>query len=66
MGCKVCASKNVESLPGELTLTLPGVTNLKVSPIYVCREMLVCLTCGFTELRLTEAELLQLKTGSQA
>ena len=63
MPCKSCASDNLQSLAGELTASLPGLKNLKVSPIYVCQEILVCLDCGFTELRLTAAELQQLKKG---
>jgi len=63
MPCKSCASDNLQSVAGELTASLLGLKNLKVSPIYVCQEILVCLDCGFTELRLTAAELQQLKKG---
>jgi hypothetical protein len=66
MPCKSCASDNLQNLTGELTASLPDIKNLKVSPIYVCQEILVCLDCGFTELRLTAAELQQLKRGREA
>ena len=61
MTCKSCASDNLQNLTGELTASLPDIKHLKGTPIYVCREIVVCLDCGFTELRLLEAELEQLK-----
>ena len=61
MTCKSCASDNLQSLTGELTASFPDLKNLKASPIYVSREILVCLDCGFIELRLLAAELEQLK-----
>jgi len=61
MPCKNCASDNLQNLTGELTASLPDIKNLKVSPIYVCQEIIACLDCGFTELRLTAAALQQLK-----
>jgi hypothetical protein len=61
MTCKSCSSANLQDLTGELTASLPDMKHLKASPIYVCREISVCLDCGFTELRLSAAELEQLK-----
>jgi hypothetical protein len=61
MPCKNCASDNLQNLTAELTASLPDMKHLKASPIYVCRELSVCLDCGFTELRLSAAELEQLK-----
>jgi hypothetical protein len=66
MSCKICASDNLQNLRGELTASFPGMKNLAVSPIYVSQEILVCLDCGFTELRLPAAELQQIKRGRQA
>ena len=61
MPCKTCASDNLQNLTGELTASLPDMKHLKASPIYVCQEIVVCLDCGFTELRIPAAELQQLK-----
>ncbi len=61
MTCKSCASDNLQNLAGELAARFPNMKNLKASPIYVSREILVCLDCGFIELRLLAAELEQLK-----
>jgi hypothetical protein len=61
MPCKICASDNLQNFKGELTVSFPELTNLKVSPIYVCPEILVCLDCGFAELRLGAADLQLLK-----
>jgi hypothetical protein len=66
MSCKICASDNLQNFRGELTASFPDMKNLAVSPIYVCQEILVCLDCGFTELRLPPAELQQFKRGRQA
>lgn len=61
MVCKVCNSENLQKLEGELTASLPSLKGVKVSPIYVCQSVLVCLDCGFTELVIPSAELLSLK-----
>jgi hypothetical protein len=66
MSCKICASDNLQNFRGELTASFPDMKKLVVSPIYVCQEILVCLDCGFTELRLPTAELQQFKRGRQA
>jgi len=63
MSCKNCASDNLQNLKGELNASFPDMKNLAVRPIYVCQEILVCLDCGFTELRLPAAELQQIKRG---
>jgi hypothetical protein len=61
MTCKSCASDNLQNLTGELTASFPDLKNLKANPIYVSREILVCLDCGYIELHLMPAELEQLK-----
>jgi hypothetical protein len=66
MSCKICASDNLQNFRGELTASFPDMKNLAASPIYACQEILVCLDCGFTELRLPPAELQQFKRGRQA
>ena len=66
MSCKICASDNLQNLKGELTASLPDMKDLAADPIYICQEILVCLDCGFTELRLPAAELQQFKRSKQA
>jgi hypothetical protein len=66
MACKVCNSANVQNLDGELTISLPSPKDLKVSPVYVCQSVLVCLDCGFTELFIPATELLPLKKAKAA
>jgi hypothetical protein len=53
-------------MTGELTASLPDLKHLSAAPIYACREILVCLDCGFTELRLLAPELEQLKKSKEA
>jgi hypothetical protein len=61
MACRVCKSENLQRLDGELTASLPNLSGLKVSPLYVCNNILVCLDCGFAELVIPSTELLSLK-----
>jgi len=60
MACKVCNSENVQKLDGDLTVSLRSPKDLKVSPVYVCQSVLVCLDCGFAELFIPTTELLPL------
>jgi hypothetical protein len=66
MACRVCNSENLQKLEGELTASLPGLKDLKVSPIYVCQNVLVCLDCGFAELVIPTTKLLPLKSAKAA
>jgi hypothetical protein len=61
MPCRVCSSDNLQKLDGELTASFSSAKDVKVSPIYVCQEVGVCMDCGFTELRIpiTELEVLR-------
>jgi hypothetical protein len=66
MACKACNSENLQRLDGELTVSLPTLKGLKVSPLYVCQRVLVCLDCGFAELVIPASELLPLKNAKAA
>jgi hypothetical protein len=66
MPCKACESENLQKLDGELTITQPDLKGLDVPPIYVCRNVLICLDCGFTELVLSDEELRLLKKRKSA
>jgi hypothetical protein len=66
MPCKACKSDNLQRLDGELTVTPPDLKDLKVAPVYVCRNVLICLDCGFTELVIPAEELRLLNKGKSA
>jgi hypothetical protein len=66
MFCKACRSDNQQRLDGELTLTPPDLKGLKVAPVYVCHDVLVCLDCGFTELVIPAEQLRLLKESKSA
>lgn len=66
MVCRICNSENTQRLDGELTASLPSLRDLRVPPIYVCKNILVCLDCGFAELIIPAAELLPLKKAKAA
>jgi hypothetical protein len=66
MACKICASPNLQKLTGELSASFPDVRSANLPPIYVCKEVLVCLDCGFAELVIPPRELERLKKGTAA
>jgi hypothetical protein len=66
MQCKACKSGNVQTLEGELTASLPGLDAVKVPPVYVCQDVLVCLDCGFVELLIPASRLNLLNTRKAA
>jgi hypothetical protein len=66
MACRACKSENLQKADGELTVSLPSLKALEVPPIYVCRVVLVCMDCGFTELVIPAAELLSLRKSKAA
>jgi len=66
MACKACHSENLQKLDGELTASLPTLKALKVPPIYVSQNIVVCLDCGFAELVIPRTELLSLKNAKAA
>lgn len=66
MACRVCHSENMQRLEAELTASLPSLSGLKVPPIYICKNILVCLDCGFAELTIPSTDLLPLKKAKAA
>lgn len=66
MPCKACQSGNLQKLDGELTASSPDLDAIKVPPLYVCQEVVVCLDCGFAELLIPTNQLKLLKTRAQA
>ena len=66
MSCKACKSETLQKLEGELTVSQPSLKALRVSPVYVCGSIVVCLACGFTELVIPARELQLLKKGQSA
>jgi len=63
VSCKMCDSANLQKLTGELSASFPGVESANLPPVYVCKEVVVCLDCGFTELVIPAPELERLKKG---
>jgi hypothetical protein len=61
MACKKCASVAQQDFPGELSVVFPGILRLKLSPVYICQHILVCLDCAFTELVIPEPEFNRLR-----
>ena len=57
MPCRNCGSENVQKLSAELTASLPYPKDAKVSPVYICQEALICMACGFLEMRVPKEKL---------
>ena len=57
MPCKACKSENLQKFDGELTASLPDPEHVKSPPLYASQPVLVCLDCGFAELKIPESEL---------
>ena len=64
MSCRDCQSENQKTFPSEMNIHFPGLENLDKPSVWVFPELLVCLDCGFTELRLQERERSFLAAGS--
>jgi hypothetical protein len=66
MQCKACKSAYLQKLEGELTASVPGLDEIKIPPVYVSQNVLVCLDCGFAELLIPASQLELLKTREPA
>jgi hypothetical protein len=66
MPCRACRSDKVRRLKGELTASCSSLEALKVPPIYVCEDVIVCLDCGFAELVIPAGKLQVLQKGDAA
>jgi predicted nucleic-acid-binding Zn-ribbon protein len=64
MACKSCGCQNQQHFSGELTIASFAIEKLKQTPVYVVHKILVCLDCGYTELIVPAAELVQLRKGT--
>jgi hypothetical protein len=63
MGCKACASNHLQEFAGEISANFPGVERSNLAPVYVSERLLICLDCGFTELKIQKPGLEKLKKG---
>ena len=62
MPCKSCASKTQVRLNAELVLTSPKLKSaLQDAPLYLIAKPVVCLDCGFFQLRVPHPKLKLLK-----
>jgi hypothetical protein len=66
MPCRACGSDKVRQLRGELTASCSSLEALKVPPIYVSEDVIVCLDCGFAELVIPLGALRVLHKGDAA
>jgi len=61
MACKVCGADNLRKFDADLTANSTNIQGIKAPPVYFCQQLLVCLDCGFAELRVPPTELMLLK-----
>jgi hypothetical protein len=61
MVCKVCSSGNQIQLKSEMCLHQPSGFNRP--ELFIFPKVSICLQCGFTEFRLSDEDLLQVRKG---
>ncbi len=67
MSCKSCQSENQTLFLSELCIHFPGgLEALRNGHVMAFPQLLVCLSCGFTEFSVTEVELRRLVEGCAA
>jgi hypothetical protein len=66
MQCKSCESQHQTEFDAEINIHLPGKTGMDKPAVLVYPKLLVCLDCGFTECKVTEATLPRLAEGARA
>jgi len=57
MACRSCGSKNVTKFVAEMTVHILGLENVDKPTVLVFPSPLVCMDCGFTELKMVDNEL---------
>lgn len=65
MSCRSCGSKNDTILGAEMNIHFPDREGLDQPSVWAFPKILVCLDCGFTELKLPEKELAALAEGAR-
>jgi hypothetical protein len=63
VACRKCGSASQTVLNGELTLSRTDIKSVALPPFYVCNQLLVCLECGFAELKIPGPDLDNLRNG---
>jgi len=66
MSCNSCHSQYQRNLNGEIAIHFPGLEGLNKPIVWVFPELLVCLSCGFTEFEIPEAQLQELAESDAA
>jgi hypothetical protein len=60
MPCQSCQSEYQSNFNGEIAIHFPGLKGLEKAVVFVFPKLLVCLSCGFTQFAIPEAELRRL------
>jgi len=56
MRCRVCGSQKLQTLRGEVTVSLTTIEKATLAPVHFNQEFSACLDCGSTELRIPTAQ----------
>ena len=57
MACNSCGAENQERFLAEVSVHFQGLRNVRMLPVLVFPELLVCLNCGKTEFTIPEEDL---------
>jgi hypothetical protein len=66
MPCKSCHSNNQRLLTAEMNIHFPGSIGWEKPTVWAFPEIVVCLSCGFVEFSIPEAELRSLAESDSA
>lgn len=65
MSCRMCGSQDEAPFYSEINIHFPGLKNL-TRTVWAFPALLVCMSCGFTELQIEEGALRQLHDGIES
>jgi hypothetical protein len=57
MPCRSCGSKEQTKFAGEMGVHVLGLENVDKPVVWVFPNLLVCMTCGYTEFTIGEEQL---------
>lgn len=61
VACRLCGSAKVTELHSEMNIHFPELRSPEHPPIFAFPKLMVCLDCGLTESRLSDAELMHVR-----
>lgn len=64
VACQSCGSENQTEFPSEISVHHPGLEKVDEPTVMLFHKLLTCMSCGFTEFRISDDDLHLLGKGS--